>query len=111
MMLVTVEGEPHTFWPTVPCCPENCVTGQLIEAIFGINKCQSLWSIHTFYPLIPLCFAPMLRHLHWVWVVLKHAAKLEQFQHLAGLLNGDDHLCCWQAFGLREESDGAVVWG
>ncbi len=30
-------------------------------------------------------------------------------QHLVGSLDDDDHVCHWQAFGLREVSDGAVV--
>jgi hypothetical protein len=55
-MSVTVEGKPCAFQPTVPCCPEHCVTGQLVETISGINECQPLWSINTFLPLIPLCF-------------------------------------------------------
>ncbi len=50
-----------------------------------------------------------LRHSHRVWVALEHAANLEQLQHLEGLLNDDDCLCRWRAFGLREVSDGAVV--
>jgi hypothetical protein len=47
--------------------------------------------------------------LHRVWVTLKHAANLEQLQHLAGLLDDNDHLCHWQAFGLRGVLDGVVV--
>ncbi len=52
---------------------------------------------------------PALQHSHRVWVALEHAANLERLQHLAGLLDGDDHLCHWRAFGLREVSDGVVV--
>jgi hypothetical protein len=53
---------------------------------------------------------PMLQHLHWVLVTLEHIANQGQLQPLAGLLNDNDCLCCWQAFGLREVLDGAVVW-
>ncbi len=52
---------------------------------------------------------PTLRHLHQDWVTLEHATNLVQLQHLAGSPNNNDHLCRWQAFGLREVSDGAVV--
>ncbi len=52
---------------------------------------------------------PALRHLHWVWAALKHAANLEQLKHLAGSLDDNHHLCCCQAFGLRLVLDGAVV--
>ena len=56
-MPVTVEGKPRAFRPTVPCCPEHCITGQLIEAISGINECQPLQSVYIFFPLTPLCFS------------------------------------------------------
>jgi hypothetical protein len=58
------------------------------------------WLMHSF---------PALRHLHRDWVPLEHAANLVLLQHLAWLLDDDDRLCRWWAFGLREVSDGAVV--
>ncbi len=68
------------------------------------------WFLHFANPGQQLTHSlPTLQHLHRVWVALEHAANLEQVQHLAGLLDDDDHLCHWQAFGLREVSDGVVV--
>jgi hypothetical protein len=41
--------------------------------------------------------------------VLKHATNLEQLQHLAWLLDDNDCLYRWRAFGLMEVLDGAAV--
>ncbi len=69
------------------------------------------WFLHFANPGQQLTHSlPTLRHLHRVWVTLKHAANLEQLQCFAGLLVDKDHLCCWWAFGLKEVLDGAVVW-